>query len=86
MSKSSTITTYGSYDAKTHFSELLERVQSGEEITITRHGNPIARLIPVQPISTESARRAAVLAMRELASRQSLKGLKIKDLKNEGRR
>lgn len=86
MSKASAITSFGSYEAKTHFSELLERVQSGEEITITRHGNPIARMIPVQPTSNEVTRRAAILAMRELASRQSLKGLKIKDLKNEGRR
>lgn len=85
MSKSSIITSYDVYDAKTHFSELLERIQRGEEITITQHGNPIARLIPVQHFSTESARRAAILAMQELASRQSLKGLRVKDLKNKGR-
>lgn len=79
-------TTIGSYDAKTRLSELLERVQGGEEITITRHGNPIARLVPVQRQTSESSRRAAILAMREIASRQSLRGLKVKDLKNEGRR
>ncbi len=79
-------TTIGSYDAKTRLSELLERVQNGEEITITKHGNPVARLIPIQRQSSESTRRAAILAMREIASRQSLKGLKVKDLKNEGRR
>jgi prevent-host-death family protein len=31
----------GAYDAKTHLAELLERVQQGEEITITRHSSPI---------------------------------------------
>ncbi|MFT3878818.1 MAG: type II toxin-antitoxin system prevent-host-death family antitoxin [Gemmatales bacterium] len=79
-------TTIGSYDAKTRLSELLERVQNGEEITITRHGNPVARLIPVQRKTSETIRRAAVLAMRGVASRQSLRGLKVKDLRNEGRR
>lgn len=79
-------TTIGSYDAKTRLSELLERVQGGEEITITRHGDPVARLVPIQRQSSESSRRAAILAMREIAGRQSLRGLKVKDLKNEGRR
>jgi len=36
------------HDAKTHLSELLERVQSGEEIVIAKSGKPIARLTPYQ--------------------------------------
>lgn len=36
----------GAYEAKTHLAELLDRVQRGEQIVITRHGKPIARLIP----------------------------------------
>jgi prevent-host-death family protein len=36
------------YDAKTHLSRLLERVEAGEEITIARYGRPVARLVPVQ--------------------------------------
>ena len=56
----------GAYDAKTHFSELLERVAAGEQITITRHGSPVARLVPVHPVSSEEERRAAVNAMRSL--------------------
>jgi len=39
--------TVGAYEAKTHLSELLEKVEAGEEITITKHGAPIARLVPV---------------------------------------
>jgi prevent-host-death family protein len=35
---------YGAFEAKTHFSELLDRVQQGEWITITRHGKPVAVL------------------------------------------
>jgi len=38
----------GAYEAKTHLSELLEKVEAGEEITITKHGTPIARLVPIK--------------------------------------
>ncbi len=38
--------TVGSYEAKTHLADLLDRVQRGEQIVITRHGKPIARLVP----------------------------------------
>ena len=41
----------GAYDAKTHFSELLEWVATGEEITITRHGVPVARLVPIHAVA-----------------------------------
>jgi len=37
------------HDAKTHFSRLLRRVASGEEIVIARAGKPIARLVPIEP-------------------------------------
>jgi len=74
------------YDAKTHFSELLERVAGGEEITITRHGAPVARLSPVRRKSTPEKRRAAIESMRSLASRLRLGGVRIRDLIDEGRR
>lgn len=38
----------GVHEAKTTLSELLRRVSAGEEVTITRSGEPIARLVPVQ--------------------------------------
>ena len=81
-----TVNAIGTYDAKTRFSELIERVAGGEEFTITRHGSPVARLIPVKKTSTPEERRAAIEKMRELAEHNSLGGLKIKDLINEGRR
>lgn len=37
------------YEAKTRLSELLARVQQGEEVTITRHGRPMARLLAAEP-------------------------------------
>jgi len=39
--------TVGAFEAKTHLSSLLQRVEAGEEVTITKHGRPIARLVPV---------------------------------------
>jgi prevent-host-death family protein len=36
--------------AKAHLSELLNAVESGEEVVITRHGRPIARVLPVSPV------------------------------------
>ena len=49
----------GAYEAKKHLSELLERVQAGEEITITRHGAPVAKLVPVKK-EVKSEERAAL--------------------------
>ncbi|MHB1165816.1 MAG: type II toxin-antitoxin system Phd/YefM family antitoxin [Candidatus Nanopelagicales bacterium] len=39
----------GAFEAKTHLSELLARVEAGESVTITKHGRPVARLVPVAP-------------------------------------
>jgi len=36
------------YEAKTHLSALIEAVQSGETVTITKHGQPAARLVPIE--------------------------------------
>ena len=40
------MTTVGAYEAKTHLPALLKRVENGESITITRHGHPVAELVP----------------------------------------
>jgi len=83
---SSDPTTIGAYEAKTHFSHLLERVETGEEITITKHGSPVAKLVPVKRKSTPEERRAAIERIKKLSQGITLGGLKIKDLLNEGRR
>ncbi|HLA24289.1 MAG TPA: type II toxin-antitoxin system Phd/YefM family antitoxin [bacterium] len=36
------------YEAKTHLSRLIERVEQGEEVIIARAGRPVARLVPVR--------------------------------------
>jgi len=78
--------TVGAHDATTQFSQLLERVAAGEEITITQHGQPVARLVPVTPSDSSESRRQAILKMRELASRNRLDGIPIRDLIAEGRK
>jgi prevent-host-death family protein len=78
--------TVGAYDAKTHFSELLARVEEGEEVTITRHGSPVARLIPVKRAATRKERAAAIRRWRQTSKRLKLGGLRVRELKAEGRR
>jgi prevent-host-death family protein len=78
--------TVGAYDAKTHFSELLERVESGETITITKHGTPVAQLTPVKKKYSQQERRLAIERIIQMSAGRSLGGLKIRDLINEGRR
>jgi len=75
----------GAYDAKAHFSELLERVEGGEEVTITRHGSPVAKLVPVTRLATRQERREAIRRWRESSKGITLAGLVIRDLINEGR-
>ena len=41
----------GAFEAKTHLSALLESVQLGEQITITKRGKPVAQLMPVNQVS-----------------------------------
>ena len=76
----------GAYEAKTHLSELLERVEAGEEITITKHGAPVAKLVPIKKEASAEERVAAIRRIQKLAAGLSLGGLKIKDLIGEGRR
>jgi antitoxin (DNA-binding transcriptional repressor) of toxin-antitoxin stability system len=77
----------GTFHAKTHFSQLLERVAKGEEITITKHDRPVARLVPAERPSREQV--AAIFRQMD-ALRQSLPKSKdksrLKDLINHGRR
>jgi prevent-host-death family protein len=78
--------TVGAYEAKTHLSELLEKVEAGEEITITKHGAPVAKLVPVKKEVRPEERVAAIDRIQKLATDLSLGGLKVKDLIREGRR
>jgi prevent-host-death family protein len=78
--------TVGCYDARTQFSKLLKRVESGESFTITRHGTPVAKMIPICAKYKRADRRAAIKAIRRLATKNSLDGINRKGLIAEGRR
>lgn len=56
------------FEAKTRFGQLLERVVRGEEVVITRHEKPVARLIPEGRASLASVRDAAA-GLRALRKR-----------------
>lgn len=43
------------YEAKTHLSRLLERAAGGDEITVTKHGRPVAKLVPATPSRAEAS-------------------------------
>jgi prevent-host-death family protein len=75
----------GAFEAKTHLSHLLDQVQRGETITITRHGKPVARLVPVGG-SSRADRRRAIAQLKELRKGQTLGGLSLRELIDEGRR
>ncbi|MGA2212377.1 MAG: type II toxin-antitoxin system prevent-host-death family antitoxin [Bryobacteraceae bacterium] len=86
------MSTVTALEAKTRFGELLDRVARGEEIVITRHDKPVARIVPEGGRSLEKVRRAVhdLRALREeIARRKGFKPLtdkEIRDSINEGRR
>jgi prevent-host-death family protein len=77
--------TIGSFEAKTKFSALLQRVERGEQIVITRRGKPVAKLVR---IDSGSATRAAdaVAQLKKLREGTTLGGLSWKKLRDEGRK
>lgn len=48
------MTNIGAFEAKTHLSRLLEQVAAGEKFVITRHGKPVAQLVPLDKDDDET--------------------------------
>ena len=75
----------GSYEMKTHLARLLDRVSQGEEFTITKRGVPVARLVPI-----DGAKKAdiaeAIKELKKLARKNTLNGLSVREMIEEGRR
>lgn len=71
--------------AKAHLSELLDRVENGEEVVITRHGRPVAQLSPVErpkkplPLEELAALRATMPEWRK-SSAELLREMRDEDL------
>jgi prevent-host-death family protein len=73
------------FDAGTRLTTLLDEVARGTEVTITRHGVPIAKLTPVASNFDRAKARAAAEGLRRVSQGATLDGLRIRDLVNEGR-
>jgi prevent-host-death family protein len=63
--------TVGAFEAKTHLAALLDRVERGEEITITRRGRAVARLVPAEPPRADAEADSVVAQLR--AGREALR-------------
>lgn len=63
----------GAYEAKTHLPQLLDRVEGGETITITRHGKPVAKLVPAAGAKARPDARRAVREMLEFRDKDGPK-------------
>ncbi len=74
----------GAYEAKTHLPSLLERAAKGEHITITKHGVPVAELVPVSQTRRPLAPTAE--ALRDFRRGRTLGELALRDLIDAGRR
>ena len=77
--------TVGAFEAKTHLSSLLDRVAEGEEVVITKHGKPVARLVSAARIDRERV-NDAYEKLRSLRKRTTLGGLSWQALRDAGRR
>jgi len=73
-------------EAKTHFLRILDEVERGESVTITRHGKPVARIVPEPGIDRERAKRAFanIRALRNLNLPMTVE--EILSARDEGRR
>ena len=78
--------TIGAFEAKTHLSQLLDRVERGETIAITRHGEPAALLVPVRPAVGRLSHAEIVKGLRELRGRVKPGKMTVREMIETGRR
>lgn len=79
----------GTFEAKNRFSALLDLVAQGEDILITRHGKPVARLVPPEGIPRNRDAASAAARIRENAKAERLGRFdwaEWQKLRDEGRR
>ena len=81
---------FGAFEAKTRFSELIERVNRGEVITITRHEKPVAQLVPFNRPShagiQEAFRQLDEIARRHTLNPPGKEKISYRELIEAGRR
>ncbi|MGH9489207.1 MAG: type II toxin-antitoxin system Phd/YefM family antitoxin [Terriglobales bacterium] len=77
--------TVGAFDAKTHLAALLDAVEQGETVLISRHGKPVAQLAPVAAPDPETWRRVGE-ELRRLRARIKPGPPSIREMIESGRR
>ena len=78
-------TEIGAFEAKTHLPKLLERVRAGERFVITRHGQPVAELVPFRPRDSDRI-QAAIERLKSFRAGHTLGGITVRELIEDGRR
>jgi len=73
----------GVYQAKTHLPELLVKVAHGEQVTITRHGRAVARIVPVGPVRKREVR--SVIEELKFMAKGRHADMSIREMIEEGR-
>ena len=76
----------GVFEAKNRLTALLDEVEEGHEVLITRRGKPIARLVPANPGFDRARARQAADSLLRASKGLTLGGLSITELVGEGRR
>ena len=77
--------TVGAYEAKTHLPKLLERVAKGERIAITKHGTPVALLVPAR-VRHKIDPKTAAEELRKFRKKHPLRGSSLRAMIEAGRR
>ncbi len=77
------------FDAKTHFSKLLDRASKGEEILITKRGKAAAKIVPIDSHNNIEIANIAALRLRKLAKEINLQPSDLEvwlNYRNEGKK
>lgn len=80
-------TRMGAFEVKTHLSQILKDVQKGDEILITKRGEPIAKIVPCEPTPSEIGQLLAEFS--NWCEHEAItwgKGMSIEEAKHEGRK
>lgn len=76
--------TVGAYEAKTHLLKLLERVAEGEKIMITKHGVPVATLMPAEALKNRPVRET-IEQLKQFRKSHALGRRSLRKMIEEGR-
>ena len=69
--------------AKAHLSELINKVEAGEEVVITRHGRPVARVIPATPVKQPVPLERLAELRKRLPPRKGSSAIELRKLRDE---